>query len=205
MAAQLAADRTWRLREISDLKTAILRADEGLQQVLLRSLVAISYAHWEGSVRFSARKYLEHVALRKFPYDKLNRQFLRNKFLPRLASLSGTKISVSDRCTIIDDILSDSGRFSKSNPDLISTKSNLNSDVFRDICIVCAIPPNLFEDKTTFIDVVLLKRRNAIAHGEETFISVGDLDALVDETMGLMRAFADALENQASLKSYRAA
>jgi hypothetical protein len=81
-SAQITQDRSWRLKEISDLKTAILRADDNLRRVLLRALIAICYAHWEGYVRFAARKYLEHVALRKFQYGDLNRQFLRNTFSP---------------------------------------------------------------------------------------------------------------------------
>ena len=82
---QITQDRAWRLREISDLKAAIVKADASLRRVLLRALVTVCYAHWEGYVRFAARKYLEHVALRRFLYSDLDRQFLRNYFLPRLA------------------------------------------------------------------------------------------------------------------------
>jgi hypothetical protein len=120
-SAQITEDRSWRLREISDLKTAIIRADGNLRRVLLRALITISYAHWEGYVRFAARKYLEHVALRKFQYHELNRQFLRNYFLPRLAALSTSKKSLAERCTLIDEILSSSGdRYSWVNGDLIN-------------------------------------------------------------------------------------
>ena len=176
---QIAQDRGWRLKEISDLKAAVLRADAGLQKVLLRALVAICYAHWEGSVRYSARKYLEHVALRKLQYSQLDRQFLRNYFLPRLASLSTSKPGVAERCALVDDILNASDqRFSKLNEDIVSTRSNLNFDVFADICLVCGVPIESFMDEATFIDVLLLKRRNAIAHGEETIVNVEDLDLL---------------------------
>jgi hypothetical protein len=65
-SAQITEDRSWRLKEISDLKDAASKADEKLQRVLLRALITICYAHWEGYIRFSARKYLEHVALRNF-------------------------------------------------------------------------------------------------------------------------------------------
>lgn len=206
LADQLSRDRTWRIREISDLKAAAARADPILRQVLLRSLVAISYAHWEGSVRHAARKYLEHVALRKFRFEQLDRQFLKNYFLPRLSALSNSKGSLNDRCNLIDEILSaQTGQFRRVNEDLVNTKSNLNFDVFTDICLVCGIDIKPFEEKSTFIDVVLLKRRNAIAHGEDTLISMDDLDVISTDTVALMRAFGDALENQAYLQAYRAA
>jgi hypothetical protein len=173
--------------------------------VLLRALITICYAHWEGYIRFAARKYLEHVALRKFQYDELDRQFLRNYFLPRLAALSNSKTSVAERCALVDDVLNSfDRRFTRVNDDLINTKANLNSDVFADICLVCGIATEPFADKSTFLDVVLLKRRNEIAHGEDTFVAVEDLDEITNETVALMRGFGDLLENRVYLGEYKA-
>lgn len=200
---QITADRAWRIKEISDLKSAVLKADTKLRRVLLRALVAICYAHWEGYVRFSARKYLEHIALRKFQFKELNRQFLRNYFLPRLAALSTSKTSLTERCALVDEVLNSSERrFSRVNEDLVNTKANLSFEVFSDICLVCSVPTLVFADKATFIDVLLLKRRNAIAHGEDTFVEIGDLDELANGAITLMRNFGDALENQVYLKEY---
>ena len=205
-SAQITEDRSWRIREISDLKSAIIRADANLRRVLLRGLITICYAHWEGYVRFAARKYLEHVALRRFSYSEIDRQFLRNYFLPRLAALSTSRASISQRCALIDEILnSPERRFSRVNEDLVNTKANLSFEVFTDICLVCCVPTAPFVDKATFIDVFLLKRRNAIAHGEDTFVGIEDLDELMNETVAMMRAFGDALENHVYLRDYRSA
>jgi hypothetical protein len=204
-SAQITEDRNWRIKEISDLKTAIRRGDENLQRVLLRALIAICYAHWEGYIRFSARKYLEHVALRRFQYGTLDRQFFRNYFLPQLATLSTSKTGIAERCALVDKILDSSGlRFSRVNDDLINTKANMNFEVFADICLVCGVSAHPFADKSTFIDVMLLKRRNAIAHGEDTLVGLNDLDEITNDTIGLMRAFGDALENHVVLQTYKA-
>jgi RiboL-PSP-HEPN len=203
-STQITEDRNWRIKEISDLKQAIRRGDSNLQKVLLRALIAICYAHWEGYIRFSARKYMEHVALRRFPLAALNQQFLRNVFLPRLAALSTSKTSIAERCLLVDEILSSSDKqFKRVNDDLINTKANLNFEVFTDICIVCDIPLTKFEDKSTFIDVVLLKRRNSIAHGEDTLVAITELDDIVSETIELMRSFGDSLENHVYMQTYR--
>lgn len=205
-SAQITEDRNWRIKEISDLKTAIKRGDDALRRVLLRALVAICYAHWEGYVRFTARKYLEHVAIRKYQYSELNTQFFRNYFLPRLAALSASKTSIADRCALIDEILNASDRrFSRVNDDLVNTRANLNSEVLMDICLVCGLPGDKFSDCSTFIDVIMLKRRNSIAHGEETLIDMDELEEITSETIALMRSFGDALENHVVLKSYKAA
>lgn len=204
-SAQITEDRSWRFREISDLKNAAVRSDPALRRVLLRSLVTICYAHWEGYVRFAARKYFEFVAIRKMQYQELAPQFLRNYFLPRLGALATSRGSIADRCALVDDILASfSHRFSRVNEDLVSAKSNLNFDVYADICRVCAVPDAASEDKSRFVDLLLLKRRNAIAHGENTFIGLDDVDELTNETVAIMRTFGDALENQVVLGKYKA-
>jgi RiboL-PSP-HEPN len=107
---------------------------------------------------------------------------------------------------MVDEILSASDRrFSRVNPDIVSTRSNLNFEVFSDICLVCAIPIELFRGQERFINLTLLKRRNEIAHGEDTLVGLEDLDDLTTETVGLMRGFGDALENQIYLRTYMAA
>jgi len=133
-------------------------------------------------------------------------KFLRNYFLPRLAALSTSKTNISERCALIDEILNSSDRrFSRLNEDLVNTKANLNFDVLKDICLVCGVPVQPFGDKATFIEVVLLKRRNAIAHGEDTLVAPDDLDEIVNDTITLMRSFGDALENRIVLQTYKAA
>jgi hypothetical protein len=202
-SAQIDADRSWRIKEISDLKTAAKRADTSLSRVLLRALVTICYAHWEGYIRFSARKYLEYVSLRKHSYGDLDRQFLRNYFLPRLVALSNTKGSFRGMCDLVDEILDSSNRrFSRVNIDLVDTKSNLNFGVLSEICLVCNIPTASFAQYERFVDVSLLKRRNGIAHGEETYVEIDDADELTEKTIEMMRSFGDALENHVYQKDY---
>jgi MAE_28990/MAE_18760-like HEPN len=206
LSRQLVEDRTWRIREISDLKAAVLRADSVSQKVLLRALVTICYAHWEGYTRFAARKYLEHVALRRFSFGELDRQFTRNYFLPRLTALAFAKGSFAERCSVIDDILdASSKRFSRIDSDLVNTRSNLSFEVFSEICAVCGVSASDYANQESFIDLILLKRRNAIAHGEDTFIGIEDLDMITTKTVNLMRQFGDTLENHTYLKNYKAA
>ena len=46
----ITSDLTWRIREISDLRTAIRRMDAALKPSVLRAGVPLIYAHWEGHV-----------------------------------------------------------------------------------------------------------------------------------------------------------
>lgn len=203
LAFQLSRDLTWRIKEISDLKSAVLLSDSIARPALLRALVTVAYAHWEGHVKFSAQKYLTHVALRKIAYSSLNRQFLRNDFLPKLAAIA--QKSVKERGDLIDSVL-DGGtrRFVHVNDNLVNTKSNLSYEVLCDICRVCGTNPAIFSEHENFIDVILLRRRNSIAHGEDTFVGVEDLNPLTEQTIGLMRMFSNDLQVKAHLGDYRA-
>lgn len=122
LASQLSRDLTWRIKEISDLKSAVLSSDSIARPALLRALVTVAYAHWEGHIKFSAQKYLTHVALRKMKYSSLSRQFFRNDFLPKFAGI-GSK-NIKERGDFVDAILDGCDRrFVTINENLINTKS----------------------------------------------------------------------------------
>ncbi|MGL4844126.1 MAG: MAE_28990/MAE_18760 family HEPN-like nuclease [Aeromonas veronii] len=199
------SELTWRRKELSDLKSAIRNADKHAQSVLLKSIVSMSYAHWEGYIKACANKYFEHLCIRRKSYFEFEQQIYINSFLIRLDALHKSRLNIKDRCKLVTDILDGrNSRFSYINPDLIDTKSNLNSEVMSEICLVCGIDPKHFIDNKTFIDVILLKRRNAIAHGQQESIDARDVDYLISESLSLMETFKGLLENKVYTKSYSA-
>lgn len=198
-------DLIWRRKELSDIKAAIKAADSHAKPPLLRAIIAMSYAHWEGYVRTCANRYFEHLVLRKKPYKELERQFYVNAVLTRLDALYLSRVSVSERCKLVNAILDGfAGRFSYVNPQLIDTRSNLSSDVISDICQICGVDSSHFEANRDFLDRLLLKRRNAIAHGQQEFIDSGEVDGLVANTLSLMEHFRTLLENKVYTKGYAA-
>jgi hypothetical protein len=197
LSDQMDRDMTWRLKELSDIRDAIRRADSTTRQMLLRAFITLMYAHWEGHVRFCATKYFQHIALRRKPYTDLQIQFYLNAFLVRLDAFFRSKVSVEEKCRFLQDLLESRGkRFSQINPTLIDTKANLNTDVLHDICKVCGIPFTEFEKEDAFINVLMLKRRNEIAHGEEVYLKESDIDDLSARAIGIMRTFRNLLENK---------
>jgi hypothetical protein len=198
-------DLNWRRKELSDLKAAIKSADEAAKPVFLRALITMGYAHWEGYVRLCANRYFEYLTLRKKPFADFERQIYVNSYLTRLDALYQSRTSLEARCKLINDVLDGTGgRFSFINPELIDTKSNLNTNVIKDICAICNVDPSHFEQNRTFLDLLVLKRRNAIAHGQQEFIRVDEIDSLVDTILGLMGSFRNLLENKIYTKAYAA-
>lgn len=205
LSDQLDADLTWRIEELSDLKQAIRDAPDINRKVLLKALVALSYAHWEGSVKTSAQRYFDFIVTRKFKYSQLEGQLYINSYLVRLGNFSQNKPSIAERIKIVDEIMKSlEARFVKIHPELINTGSNLKHEVLMNICRVCGIAPENFEGDSVFIDEILLKRRNAIAHGDDSVVALEEIDGLVENTIKLMRAFKNCVENKIYEKKYLA-
>jgi len=205
LSAIFDADLIWRRKELSDMKVSVKSADDHAKPALLRAMIAMSYAHWEGYIRTCANRYFEHLTLRKKPFSEFERQVYVNSVLGRIASLTGVRIGVEERCRLVNEILDGmAGRFSYLNQELIDTRSNLNTDVIKDICRICGVNWDYFEERRTFIDVILLKRRNAIAHGQQEFIRADEIDALVETVLNLMSHFCGLLENKVYTRAYAA-
>jgi len=103
------ADLNWRRKELSDLKAAIKVADEPAKPVLLRAMITMGYAHWEGFVRTCANRYFEHLTLRKKLFSEFERQIYVNSFLIRIDSLYQARTSLEARCKLVNDILDGRG------------------------------------------------------------------------------------------------
>lgn len=198
-------DLIWRRKELSDMKSAVRAADAAAKPVLLRAMITMSYAHWEGYVRTCANRYFEHLTIRRRPYSDLERQIYVNTFLVRIDALHQGRASLEARCKLINDILDGTtGTFNYVHPSLIDTKSNLNTDVIKEICVICSVDSAHFETERMFLDQFLLKRRNAIAHGQQEFIQEAGMNDLVADILSLMQHFRTLLENKVYQKQYAA-
>ncbi len=201
--ALLIADFTWRLKELSALKLAISTAGTASQAAFVRSLVAMCYAHWEGHARFCAEAYLEFLVMRRLRFVDLVGRFYQVRFFKELSNAHST--GHKHKLDLVQKILSSSDeRFSYFPRDLIDTRSNLNSSVLSELCLICDLDYSKFEDEEDFLDRLLLKRRNEVAHGEAVFIDAVDGEELVVRTLSLMRIFRDEIDNKVSLQLYRA-
>ncbi|MEH6700314.1 MAE_28990/MAE_18760 family HEPN-like nuclease [Parasphingorhabdus sp.] len=203
-AALVTTDFTWRLREVSNLKLAIANAKLEEKNGFLRALVVMCYAHWEGHAKFCGERYFQFLTKRRLRFSQLKPHFYNIRFLRELSAANGTsheqKMNLAHKiCSSLED------RFSHFPKELFDTKSNLNSEVLADLCLVCGIEFEIFEDYIDFMDRMLLKRRNEVAHGEAVFIDAVDADDLVDRTTSLMRTFRDEIDNHVTLQGYRAA
>jgi hypothetical protein len=76
--------------------------------------------------------------------------------------------------------------------------------VIKEICVICSVDSSHFETKRIFLDQLLLKRRNAIAHGQLEFMQEAGMNDLIAEILALMQHFRTLLENKVYQKQYAA-
>lgn len=203
----LQKEKAWRKKEIITLSTAISDTKGPLQSVLIRASLALIYAHWEGFVKSSAENYLiyiSHLMKGKFTDPKnVNTHILA-------LTLWGAykNRNPQDRPTpkkyieAVKDIFDAPHSEFKISSKVIQTESNLNYRILCEICTLIDVDSTQFILKEKLIDEDLLKKRNAIAHGENTDVSEAEYRQIKDQVLGLIELFYNLLDNNIVQKKY---
>lgn len=201
----------WRKKELAFMRSLITTKSSSKVPATekvncyIRSSITMLYAHWEGFVKIAGNFYLDYIVSQKLQYVDLTNNFVAlaaKRFLHELdsadkvtAHMSVTNFFLSGltkRCSYLMEI---------------ETKSNLSSEVFREIIFILGLDYKLYETKANLIDEILLKHRNHIAHGNYSPRNFPvDVDIFIDlhkNVIELMDLFADQISNAASTQAYK--
>lgn len=202
----ITSDFNWRLKELSALKLAVGQSDSSVRVALIRAVAVMSYAHWEGHVKLCGTKYMAFLVNQQFLFEEMNDHFYALHFFPQLDGFFNSKPSAQRKVDFVKNVLTlRTQRLSETCVALIDTRSNLNSAVLKDICLICGIEHEIFVNDFDWIDKILVNRRNSVAHGAAFKLDIGDLDGVVERTLRLMRYFREQIENVVSNAGYRKA
>ena len=202
---RLSEDLVWRKKELSVLESLIETKsfEQNKTNTLIRSGIALLYAHWEGYVKCAASAYLEFVSSQKnLKYCDLTYNFVAIAMKKKL-----NEASVTNQSTIHNQVLqflmeSMEQRIDIPTDDVIKTGSNLSSSLFRQILALLGIEYEPYELKQKLIDEKLLKKRNQIAHGEYLDVDVASYQELYKKIIEMMELFKNQIENHAVQKLY---
>jgi MAE_28990/MAE_18760-like HEPN len=203
----LADDLIWRKKELSDLSSLIENKSfaPSKHNAVLRSGIALLYAHWEGYIKNAATYYLEYVSRQKLTYEELSINFVAIAMKTKLNEATET-----NKATIFTEVtkfLLTQGNSCSFTPykDIIST-SNLSSSILHEIVCVLGLDYSFYQSKQVIIDEQLRGRRNTIAHGESLPYLSLDREAyreLQGQILGMMEDFRTQVENHAAQELYR--
>ena len=174
LESSLQEELGWRRKELSSLYLSALSAKAGSEAEFraIRSGIVLSYAHLEGFCVAAVRLYLSFVRCRNLKYSELAPSFLALK-MSKMVNEATTKVSYyAEAAALFTSKMMDQAELPE--PETLTAASNLNFERFNELLQCVAIGVDEFALKERFFDVVLLERRNAIAHGEFRRPSLSD-------------------------------
>jgi len=204
LSDRLATDLAWRKKELSEMKSLIeaKNVSDQRHKVLVRSGVCILYSHWEGFVKLAANSYLEYVISKKLTYQELSSNFLALAMKEKLKEAKETH-KPSLYIPVCEFFLSELNQRCILPKDVISTASNLSSEILKEITYILGIDFSIYSPQSPLIDTKLLKTRNEIAHGEDSVFDRDEYLELHREIIGMLDIFRNQIENAAIQKKFR--
>jgi len=204
LSDRLATDLAWRKKELSEMKSLIeaKNVSDQRHKALVRSGVCILYSHWEGFVKLAANSYLEYVISKKLTYQKLSSNFLALAMKEKLKEAKETN-KPSLYIPVCEFFLSELNQRCILPKDVISTASNLSSEILKEITYILGIDFSIYSTKSVLIDTKLLKTRNEIAHGNYLVFDREEYLELHREIIGMLDIFRTEIENAAIQEKFR--
>lgn len=225
----LEQDLGWRKREIS---TLILLAKDTSQEVLLKSLILLIYAHWEGFVKRSSKIYLKYISEARRNLHELTDNFkavvLKNLIQQCIDSKESltlqnevnvlSKLAKAERVKFKIPINLEDGdadiEFNEDNDfdnKIINTYSNLNPKIYKNILSIIGLSyKRQLISKERYIDSHLLGNRNLIGHGSpfkqdvdnDFNLEIKDIERLRDIVFSIIENFKEEILEYAKEKFF---
>lgn len=201
----------WRKKELISIKNDVRSSenkDISEQSRLIRSGIAMLYAHWEGAIKSLAEYYLIYVSSLNLKYCELKNNFLAIDMKESLNKYAETK-KASVHNKFINDLYEKQNQTSKIPcENIIKTNSNLKMDILKEITETIGLDFGPYELKKMLIDQRLLGNRNKIAHGErlarlEGIASISDFLELHEAVYELIEVFANNIKTAAENEDYK--
>ena len=171
----LEKDLAWRKQEISQLYMILNTAES--KEIVKKSMILLLYAHWEGYIKNSSKCYLKYVSDKNIKLQNLTRNFeaIMLKNYARECIDQDSLNLAKEFAFLNKQEKSDTKPFrikvnleNELEKDYIDTQHNLSSKVLKSIVQIIGVEYNdAIKTRDQYVDVNLLKKRNAIGHGSQ--------------------------------------
>ena len=205
MQDKIDEESAWRKHEIINLQGVVHRnANVKKIMPILKSLVLVSYSHWEGFVKSSSSYYLSFLKTKSLPANQLSIRLLSSLYF-----WNDQKNPKNARAYIsqYEDLLNGNQRdVSYYIEDMCSTESNLNFEVLSKIMFSIGLDNAPFLQEKPFIDERLLKFRNKFAHGDFSYDGDLNIDEAINiskQVLKLIDMYKNELDNAIATELYK--
>lgn len=201
-------DFTWRRIEINTLLDMLRiegekpssRRNKHKINCLIKSIVCISYSHWEGFAKYASRVYLEYIQFLSLDNSKLS-----NNLKAAFTAFLRENIPLRERVETYRQLFTNV-QFKHRIPvnELTNTHDNLNYDFLVELACNIDFDYSEFTTKEQFIDGSLLNYRNKFAHGEANHeVDIDKAKDIANNTLTLISIFKNEIENMITLEKYK--
>lgn len=198
-------ESAWRKREIINIQGFAL-ANQKVKKVkpVVKSVILLSYSHWEGFVKTVSSFYLQFLKTQSLPVSQLSLHLLSSLYFwyDNKNQLNAEE-SIKNYKSLLNG---------EQHPivyyidEMCSTESNLNFKVLSKILFSIGLDSTHFLAYKPFIDERLLNLRNKFAHGDNYYDEDVDMEIAIDiskKVLELMDCFKNELENAVVAESYK--
>ncbi|MDP0501979.1 MAG: MAE_28990/MAE_18760 family HEPN-like nuclease [Verrucomicrobiota bacterium JB022] len=193
----LAGERAWRRVELTSIANALAKISSRDPKIReRRNAIVFSYAHWEGFVKNASIAYLKCIFSKSRPFSSLAANLQALVCRQELLVAQGATRRINPHLAVVSRLV-DCRDFncSADASQLIDTESNLNAEVFADICISVGIDfASRWATWGPFMND-LVRYRCQIAHGEFFEPEEDFSQECVDFVIKAMDSYATDLEN----------
>ncbi|QLA17594.1 MAE_28990/MAE_18760 family HEPN-like nuclease [Desulfolutivibrio sulfoxidireducens] len=191
----------FRKREMINIKSQLCNRERSVNSIC-RIAVVFAYAHWEGFIKEAAQAYICYVSSQRKTLSSLTKNFQAICCRRCILNVSSAANKIHHHIDLVETILDNGNKYySLDYINAIQTNSNLNAEVFHNICMTVGIPSVSDTCSNRFIDE-LVKNRCCIAHGNNYDPDYGYAMKAIDFVLEAIDKFKTDIENAAVLKTY---
>ena len=197
---EIKQENEWREKDFSKIKHIYSQLSDKDQVLFLRMSIPYIYAHWEGFVVDSLKKILEHFNQLKLQHHQVKINIFVLSLQKQFDFLKG-KQSFEQKCQFSENFFLFLNEQLKFNKD-INTKSNLNFSVLEELCQIFGLNVDKFDQYKAQLNK-LVKIRNHIAHGENSYIlSLENIEEYLNLVNELILKLAEELKEYLQQEKY---
>ncbi|PTX14693.1 hypothetical protein C8N40_110122 [Pontibacter mucosus] len=203
-------DLGWRKKEISDL--LLIAKKESNNEVVLKSLILLLYAHWEGYIKLSSKLYIKYVSDKNINVGVLSSNFKAisiKEYISRCIENNGSMTLANEMAFMSKYLKLETRKFQANvrieddfDSSIINTESNLKPKVLRNITSILGLGyKSAVQTREHYLNSQLLANRNAIGHGSkfddtkqvDFSLSLRDIEKLKEIVFAIIDSFRDDL------------
>jgi len=198
-------NKEWRIEELRKIGIIISNnIDIEIQSLFFRSLIPMIYAHWEGFVVSSIKKYFDCLNSFDFSIKEMDIHYIVTAFEEKLENIvkSQNFDKRKKHLKILLSLLNNNIKFTNKK---IDTKSNLNFEILIMICDKLRFNQNKFRDYKVDLNE-LVNIRNAIAHGDTPafeFKEYEEIEKYISLIENLMLDFISEIEDIIKMNKFK--